>query len=104
MTRQPTIPHASKRFIHACRKDTLNGSLASERNQTTFLGEIGVVARYALTRHVAFRASAQAAYLDGVALAPEQIVATDFALGTARVDTGGSVLYYGGGLGCEFRY
>jgi hypothetical protein len=79
-------------------------SLAAERNQTAFIGEVGAVATYALTRHVAFHASAQVAWLEGVALAPEQIGATDFTAGTAGVDAGGELFYVGGGLGFEFRY
>jgi hypothetical protein len=82
----------------------LDESLSSERNQAAFLGEIGVVARYAVTRQLALRASAEAAWLEGVALAPEQIMATNFAVGTDRVDSHGGVFYCGGSLGAELRY
>lgn len=79
-------------------------SLDARRDRTAFLGEAGLVATYALTKHVAFRASAQAAWLESVALAPEQIGAADFNAGTASVDTDGGVFYYGGGLGIECRF
>jgi hypothetical protein len=79
-------------------------SLTATRDQATFLGEAGVAATYALTEHVAFRISVQAAWLEGVALAPEQIGETNFNAATTRVDTGGSLFYYGGGLGIDCRY
>jgi hypothetical protein len=81
-----------------------NQFLSARGNRAAFLGEAGVVATYALTQHVAFRASLEAAWLEGVALAPEQIGATNFAAGTASVLATGGVSYYGGGLGIECRF
>ena len=78
--------------------------LAAERSHTSFFGEASIVTTYALTCHIAFRASAGAAWLSGVALAPEQIGATTFANDTASCDTEGSIFYYGGSMGLEFRY
>ncbi len=79
-------------------------TLAAKGQRAAFLGEAGVVAVYALTRHVAFRASVDMAWLEGVALAPEQIGANDFTAGTTSVITNGGVFYYGGGLGIECRF
>ncbi len=80
-------------------------SLAATRNdQVAFLGETGVVLTYAITQNLAFRASCGAMWLEGVALAPEQIGASDFVAGTADVDTHGGVFYFGGGLGLEYRF
>jgi hypothetical protein len=78
--------------------------LAADRSQAAFLGEAGVVATYALTKHLAFRASWQVAWLEGVALAPEQIGANNFSNLTAHADTAGGVFYYGGGMGLEYRF
>ena len=79
-------------------------SLTAQREQAAFLGEVGIVATYALTKRLAFRASYEAMWLTGVALAPEQLGATDFAQGTATVDTNGGAFYHGGGLGFEYRF
>jgi hypothetical protein len=80
------------------------GSLECGRDQAAFLGEVGLVATYALTKRLAFRASAEAMWLTGVALAPEQIGAVDVRAGTDRINTSGSAFYYGGGLGLEYRF
>ena len=77
--------------------------LGTTRNKTAFLGEAGLVGTYALTKHLAFRSTIQAAWLEGVALAPEQIVATNFRTGRTAVNTSGGVFYYGGGVGLEYR-
>jgi hypothetical protein len=79
-------------------------SLGARRDQASFLGEAGAVATYAVTRNIALRASIEAAWLECVALAPEQISETNFNLGTSGVDTHGGVFYYGGGIGLECRY
>ena len=79
-------------------------SLSARRDQATFLGEAAVVATYALTKRLAFRASYGAMWLVDVALAPEQLSATNFATSTATVDTAGGVFYHGGGLGFDYRF
>ena len=73
-------------------------------DQIAFLGEAGVVLTYAITERLAFRASYEAIWLEGVALAPEQIGASNFLTSTAMVDTSGGVLYQGCGLGLEYRF
>jgi hypothetical protein len=78
--------------------------LAAERNSAAFFGEAGIVSSYAITSHVAFRSKLGAAWLSGVALAPEQIATTDFTQGTTDVDTQGNIFYYGGSLGLEVRF
>jgi hypothetical protein len=78
--------------------------VGAERHQAAFLGEAGVVATYALTKCLAFRASWQVAWLEGVALAPEQIGANDFSSQSAYVDAHGGVFYYGCGMGLEYRF
>lgn len=79
-------------------------SLSAVRDHAAFLGEVGIVAHYAITQHLAFRASYEAMWLEGVALAPEQIGATNFATSTATCDTAGGVFYHGGGVGLEYRF
>ena len=79
-------------------------TLDAHRNQATFMGEAGLVATYQVTCHFALRASCQAVWIEGVALAPEQIGATDFTTGAASIDTHGGIFYYGGGLGAELKF
>ena len=77
---------------------------ATRKDPIAFLGEAGVVLTYAITQNLALRASYEAMWLEGVALAPEQIGASDFVAGTASVDTHGGVFYQGGGVGLEYRF
>jgi hypothetical protein len=78
--------------------------LDASRNQAAFLGEAGVVATYAITQRLALRATGEALWLTGMALAPEQISTVDLRVPRATVNTSGSVFYYGGGLGLEYRF
>lgn len=82
--------------------------LDAERDHAAFLGEVGVVARYAITCHVAFRACYEAMWLEGVALAPEQIGANSFLTGSnpliVNCNSNGGVFYHGGSLGVECRF
>jgi len=79
-------------------------SLSAVSERVSFLGEVGLVATYAITQRLAFRASYQAMWLEGVALAPEQIDTSNFTAGTAKVNLDGGVFYHGGGLGFEYRF
>ncbi|MEN6367300.1 MAG: hypothetical protein ABFC88_10830 [Thermoguttaceae bacterium] len=74
------------------------------RDQAMFLGEVGVTATYSITQRLAVHASAQAMWLSGVALAPDQIRAVDLVNDTTSIDTFGTAFYYGGGLGIEYRF
>jgi hypothetical protein len=83
----------------------ITDSLATRScSQTSFMGEAGVVATYALTKRLAFRASLDTLWLTGVALAPEQINSVNLRRRTDVVNTSGGVFYYGGGLGMEYRF
>jgi hypothetical protein len=77
---------------------------SSGRNQASFLGEAGVVATYAVTKRLAFRTSAQAMWLTGVALAPEQISAANPRTNRYSINTSGSAFFYGGTMGLEYRF
>jgi hypothetical protein len=96
---------ANQRIHQADSSDPAsNMTLEAHRSQAAFLGETGLVATYQITRHLSFRASAEAVWLEGVALAPEQIGASDFMTVTATIDTHGSIFYYGGGMGLELKF
>jgi hypothetical protein len=90
-----TIREASGEFIE---------SLHANHCQAAFIGEAGLVATYRLTCHLAVRASCQAVWLEGVALAPEQIGTTNFDAHLAAVDTHGGIFYYGAGVGLELTF
>jgi len=69
-------------------------------NNTAFLGEIGLVGVYQLTDTIALRAGYQFLWLDGVALASDQVGTTNFATGTGA-DLHGDVFFHGALLGVE---
>lgn len=96
--------NAASQNIRRIAAGVSDEALAAVRDQAAFLGEARVMATLAITKRLAFRASYQAVWLEGVALAPEQIEATDFVAGIARVDTAGGVFYHGAGLGLEYRF
>ncbi|MBN1393764.1 MAG: hypothetical protein JW959_01850 [Pirellulales bacterium] len=81
-----------------------NGSVSAINERVSFLGEVSLTATYAITQRLAFRATYQAMWLEGVALAPEQLATSNFGEGTAKVDLDGGVFYHGGGLGFEYRF
>ncbi|MCE9526989.1 MAG: hypothetical protein K8R36_13140 [Planctomycetales bacterium] len=69
-------------------------------NNTAFLGEIGLVGVYQLTDTLALRAGYQLLWLDGVALASDQVGTTNFVTGTGA-DIHGDVFFHGALLGVE---
>jgi hypothetical protein len=81
-----------------------NQTIEANRCQVAFLGEAGLIANYKITCHLSFRVSATAVWLEGVALAPEQLNQTDFTAGVASIDTHGGIFYYGGGAGLEYKF
>lgn len=79
-------------------------SFQAGRDQAAFVGEAGLVLTYAVTKHLAFRGSAEAMWLTDVALAPDQISSVNLRTVHAGIDTSGTVFYYGGGVGMECRF
>ena len=77
------------------------GTSSATTDKTAFVGEIGVNASYSVNKWLALRAGYNVYWLSGVANAVEQLQVTDFPQGTARVDTGGSVLLHGVTTGLE---
>lgn len=77
---------------------------ASDRiGQVAFLGEIGVVGVYQWTDCVALRAGYQLLWLDGIALAPDQIAATQV-LTADGIDAKGDAFYHGALLGVDIAW
>jgi hypothetical protein len=70
-------------------------------DQTAFLGEIGLNVTYQLTRRLGLRAGYQLMWLDGVALALDQLDNTNPAAGLATLDSGSDLFLHGGHVGLE---
>lgn len=79
---------------------TISETAAGDRTPVSFLGELGVQARY----HLSQRWSAQAGYrllwIHQVALATEQIAASDFVFGEG-IDASGNTFYHGASVGIQ---
>ncbi len=82
----------------------LEGRLEESVGQVAFLGEVGLTATYQFTPRFSAKVFYQAAWLEGVALAPEQIGGTDFLTGTVAINPDGGLFYHGGGLGLEWKF
>jgi hypothetical protein len=95
------ISHQDYLRVHS---DVADESFASGADQAAFLGETGVVLKYAVTKCLSVRVSGEALWLTGVALAPEQISAVNLRTRRDTADTSGTVFYYGGGLGLEYVF
>jgi hypothetical protein len=76
-------------------------SASATGSHTAFLGELGVMASYQFSRHIAVRGGYQVMWIEGLALAPRQIAATDFGMGEAGVNTTGGLFYHGATAGLE---
>jgi hypothetical protein len=69
--------------------------------QVSFLGEVGLYGVYRLTDNVSLRAGYQIMWIQGVALATDQMAVTDF-VAEDGIDVGGGLFYHGGMAGVEF--
>jgi hypothetical protein len=78
--------------------------LAGEnKSQTSFVGETGISVKYCVCDNLAIRADYRAIWVNGVALASDQINATEYLTFTGA-STSGDVLYHGGFLGMEYSF
>lgn len=77
----------------------VNGSSA----HTAFIGEVGAIGAFQLTEHLALRGGYRLLWIDGVALASDQVTVSDFASGTG-FSSSGSVFYHGAFAGIELAY
>jgi hypothetical protein len=67
------------------------------------VGEAGISVRYCFCENLAVRGDYRAVWVDGVALASEQINATNY-LDFSGAATSGDVFYHGSFLGLEYTY
>jgi hypothetical protein len=77
--------------------------LGENKSRTAFVGETGISVKYCVFDNLALRADYRAIWVDGVALASEQINATS-SLNFNGISTSGDVFYHGGFLGLEYTY
>lgn len=94
----------SSNSVFVLLQDEVPAVYASSASQTqaAFLGELGLTGLYRITDYVAFRATYQAFWLEGVALASDQIASSDPVTGAGAVNNNGGVVFYGAFLGLEF--
>ncbi|MBN2581372.1 MAG: BBP7 family outer membrane beta-barrel protein [Pirellulales bacterium] len=82
----------------------LDYAAAATGNHTAFVGDLGLTAVVQITRHWSARLGYQVMWIEGVALASEQMLTTDLAAGTATVDATGSPFYHGVNFNLEYRW
>jgi hypothetical protein len=79
----------------------LPAGAGADKTNTAFLGELGVNLVYQLTDRLGVRGGYQAMWLEGVALAPDQLRVTDVTVPVAFCDTDGGLFFHGGFVGLE---
>lgn len=100
---------------HATQKSSGSGGVlgpavtaGDSKDQPAFVGEVGVTGVCRLGNHFTLRAGYQAMWIEGVALAPDQIPFTDvlpiIGAGTADLHATGGLLFHGLHLGLEARW
>lgn len=73
-------------------------------NQTCFVGEFGVNARRPLTERLTFMAGYNLLWVNGLALAPEQLATTNIVTGAGALSSNGNLLYHGVNIGLEYGW
>jgi hypothetical protein len=70
-------------------------------SSTAFLGEMSLAAAYRLTARVSLTGGYRLLWIDGVALATDQVAVSDFVL-SRGISTGGDAFYHGGFVGLQY--
>jgi hypothetical protein len=68
---------------------------------TAFLGELGLTGKYRITDRFSARGGYRLLWINGVALAPDQLAASDFFFGRG-IDTSGEAFFHGAFVGFEY--
>ena len=80
-------------------------NVSAKDDHTAFVGELGVEGQYSVTSRISLTAGYRLYWLEGVALAPNQLRTTDLnAPGSATVDTGGSLFLDGATFGVNVTF
>jgi hypothetical protein len=72
--------------------------------RVSFVGEIGAMVRYEFTNHWALRGGYNLMWIEGVALAPDQLDFTNEPDSGSRLVADGGVLFHGANVGIEARW
>lgn len=70
----------------------------------SFVGEIGLNANYRLTDRLTVLAGYNLLWVNSLALAPDQLAATDMNTGVGALDVGGNLFYHGFNFGLEYGW
>ena len=80
---------------------TFNASASSSR--AAFIGELGLIGTYRCTDYLKLRAGYELMWVEGLALAPDQVTTANFA-GPSTVSNHGGVFLHGAVMGLEYRW
>jgi Putative beta barrel porin-7 (BBP7) len=69
--------------------------LSARNSQSAFLGEMDLTLRYEITDHWSVLGGYRVIWLDGIALAPNQLANSNIATGAATLDNHGQPIYHG---------
>ncbi|MCA9213677.1 MAG: BBP7 family outer membrane beta-barrel protein [Planctomycetales bacterium] len=85
--------------------NTIASNVGASDNHTTFLGELGLRAVYELSNCISVGSGYHLIFLEGLALAPDQLAASSLAgAGSASLDTGGGILIHGASINATVRF
>ncbi|WP_254508758.1 hypothetical protein [Anatilimnocola floriformis] len=73
-------------------------------NQTSFVGQLGFNANRRLTDRLTFVAGYNLLWVTGLALAPNQLAATNVNTGAGALSTNGTMFYHGVNVGLEYAW
>ena len=71
--------------------------------QVSFVGEIGLTGVYQWTDHIAFRGGYQVLWVEGIAVASDQLTAVDV-LSASGINTDGGIFYHGALASIDFTW
>ncbi len=77
---------------------------AANDSHAAFAGDIGVSATRRITDRLSLRVSYMALWIEGIALAPEQLDNSDPSSGIVSLDNSGGTFFQGGFVGCEYLW
>jgi hypothetical protein len=80
------------------------GMYDASTNHTSFLGEVGLQCKYQVTCSLTLRAGYEAIWLQGVALAPGQILESNVPAGVVGINSNSGVFYHGATAGLEYSF
>jgi hypothetical protein len=73
-------------------------------NDTVFVGDLAITGVYALNNCWSLRGGYQLLWIDGVALAPNQLDSVNISTGAGALDTSSTAFYHGFTAGLEYRF